>query len=90
MRNLCAIKYYYRVKKDGGLREVELAHKRGMRNSSKSVAGNLKLKDRSEDDSLILNLKCPRKVTLLHILDLWVCQEKHLKCKNFKRSFSTQ
>jgi len=76
MHNLCAIKYYYSVKKDGGLREVELAHGREMRNSSKSVAGNRKLKDRSEEDSLILNLKCSRKVILLFTLDLRICQKK--------------
>jgi hypothetical protein len=45
IHNLRVIKYYYSVKKDGGLREVELAHEREMRNSSKTLAGNLKLKD---------------------------------------------
>ena len=64
MHNLRVIKYYYIVKKDGGSREMELAHERLMRISSKPVAGNLKVKNRSQENSLILNLKCPRKVTL--------------------------
>jgi hypothetical protein len=35
IHNLRGIKYYYSVKEGGVLREVELAHERGMRNSSK-------------------------------------------------------
>jgi hypothetical protein len=65
------------------LREVELEHERRMRISSKPVDGNLKLKDRSEEDSLIIKLEMSSASNSSPYLRLANISRKTLKMQTF-------